>query len=114
MVSRDDSSFELVKRWCVINKRSLKEEVLASNRKIIPISGSDVDSQWKQAWTSYSTNKGTLDIKDSTFNSKSQNSEATGGPALKKWCEDRSTQFMYEYLGEDKGYDKYYSWCTKE
>ncbi|AEG72919.1 hypothetical protein HF1_05970 [Mycoplasma haemofelis str. Langford 1] len=114
LASRDDASFDLVKKWCVINNRSLKDEALASKRKLIPVTGSDADAQWKQAWTSYNTNKGALDIKDSTFNSSSKNAEATGGPALKKWCEDKSAQFMYEYLGEDRGYDKYYSWCTKE
>ncbi|AEW45321.1 hypothetical protein MHC_02275 [Mycoplasma haemocanis str. Illinois] len=112
LASRDGDSFELVKKWCVINKRSLKEEALTSDRKFIPTSESDANEQWKRAWTSYNTTKGDLDIKDSVFNSASKNAAETGGPALKKWCEDKSTQFMYEYLGEDRGYEKYYAWCT--
>ncbi|AEG72853.1 hypothetical protein HF1_05350 [Mycoplasma haemofelis str. Langford 1] len=114
LASRDESSFELVKKWCVINSRSLRDEALASNRKVIPESGSNSAAEWKSAWTTYNSKKGELAIVDGTFKEAEKTTSDTGGPALQAWCQAKSSQFMYEYVGEDKGYEKYYSWCTKE
>ncbi|AEW45318.1 hypothetical protein MHC_02260 [Mycoplasma haemocanis str. Illinois] len=117
LVSRDDSSFELVKRWCVIDSRTIQAKAAGEGRKPIPLLGADQAQAWKSAWSDYNskkTNSG-LEIKDSTFvSSSSSGGDATGGPALQKWCETKASQHMYEYPGEENGYEKYRIWCTKQ
>ncbi|CBY92602.1 hypothetical protein HF1_05940 [Mycoplasma haemofelis str. Langford 1] len=115
LVSRDDASFELVKKWCVIDSRTAQAKAAGEGRKPIPFLGADQTQAWKSAWSDYNskkTNSG-LEIKDSTFVSEEKGADATGGTALQKWCETKASQHMYEYLGEEKGYEKYRAWCTK-
>ncbi|AEG72848.1 hypothetical protein MHF_0576 [Mycoplasma haemofelis Ohio2] len=116
LVSRDDSSFELVKKWCVIDSRAVHVKAMAEGRKTIPVSGENVTQAWQSAWDSYHAGKASskLRIEDATFLSEAKEVNTTGGSALQKWCQSKSSKLMYEYLGESDGYEKYHAWCTKE
>ncbi|CBY92538.1 hypothetical protein HF1_05300 [Mycoplasma haemofelis str. Langford 1] len=116
LVSRDDSSFELVKKWCVIDSREVHVKAMAEGRKTIPVSGENVTQAWQSAWDSYHAGKASskLRIEDASFVGEEKEANTTGGPALQKWCQSKSSKLMYEYLGESDGYEKYHAWCTKE
>ncbi|AEW45475.1 hypothetical protein MHC_03075 [Mycoplasma haemocanis str. Illinois] len=107
----DESKLDLASRWCVINTRSLSEEIKStSSASLLPLDG-DNTSAWEGAWESYNKSKGTsgLEIDDTTF--KASNSDKTkGGPALKKWCSDLLSKKMYELL-ELKAREKAEKWC---
>ncbi|AEW45277.1 hypothetical protein MHC_02055 [Mycoplasma haemocanis str. Illinois] len=113
LASRDDSSFELVKKWCVIDSREVQVKAISEGRKIIPVTGEKVDQAWQSAWNRYSSGEAAarLRIQDPTFASGSQ---YDGASDLKQWCQSKASKSMYEYLGESSGYEKYHAWCTKE
>ncbi|AEG73108.1 hypothetical protein MHF_0844 [Mycoplasma haemofelis Ohio2] len=110
--SHDKSKLDLASAWCVINARSLAEEIKAtSSASLLSLEG-DNTTAWEGAWDFYNQNKNTggLEISDATFKASDSN-KTQGGSALKKWCSDLLSKKMYEPL-EVKAKERAEKWCS--
>ncbi|CBY92928.1 hypothetical protein HF1_09200 [Mycoplasma haemofelis str. Langford 1] len=106
LLGNDESKLDLASRWCVVNTRSIKEELESGSKEILGDS-----ANWESEWESYNTKKGDLGIEDDSFKGVTQKDK--GGPALKAWCTTSLSKRMYEFFEGGKGYEKVSKWCVK-
>ncbi|AEW45575.1 hypothetical protein MHC_03575 [Mycoplasma haemocanis str. Illinois] len=107
LAGRDESKFDLVFKWCVVNVRSVREELKANSKEIWEEGG------WEKAWETYNQGKAGGEIEDETFKKVNATQKQQGGPALKTWCETYLSKKMYEFFEGGKSYEKVAKWCVK-
>ncbi|AEW45440.1 hypothetical protein MHC_02890 [Mycoplasma haemocanis str. Illinois] len=112
--SVDETKLDLASTWCVINTRTLLEEISSTSKTaLLPLKGDNADA-WGKAWEFYDKNKTQfgLAIEDSTFKQEATD-KAKGTEALKKWCSGLLNKKMYEPLGSEvKAREKVEKWCS--
>ncbi|AEG73084.1 hypothetical protein MHF_0820 [Mycoplasma haemofelis Ohio2] len=112
--SSDGTKLDSASTWCVINTRTLSEEISATSKvTLLPLEGDSSDA-WGKAWDFYDENKTQLSlaIADSTFTTEATD-KSKGTEALKKWCSGLLNKRMYESLGSEvKVRDKVEKWCS--
>lgn len=106
-----DKDYSLINTWCFVNTSTLLEEAKRNNKTDINGASGDTE-EWKKAWDSYNTNKGTsnLTISESAPDGLNNGDRNKGGPALYNWCKAQESHKMYEENFESI-YKKYEKWC---
>ncbi|CBY92885.1 hypothetical protein HF1_08770 [Mycoplasma haemofelis str. Langford 1] len=109
LAGKDESKLTLVSKWCVVNTRSVKEELQANSITFLE----EESSGWEGAWETYNKDKASLEIEDAAFKGTNATQKQQGGSALKKWCETYLSKKMYEFFEGGKSYEKVAKWCSK-
>ncbi|CBY93395.1 hypothetical protein HF1_13870 [Mycoplasma haemofelis str. Langford 1] len=109
--SKDKKNYDLASKWCVVNTRTVKEELRLGGTTLLEVQPSD--AKWQNAWNHHNTKKDqntSLSIGDSKIIGSGINA-ASGATSFHEWCTTRYSWNMYK-LGASSDLEKVKMWCS--